>query len=537
MVDDLLPVKRALISVSDKEGLIELTKSLVDRGVEIISTGGTANYLSKEGIRVTEIFDITKFPELMDGRLKTLHPKVHGGLLALRDNEEHLGSLRKYGIPTIDLLVVNLYPFEQAILEEKDFSEIVEKIDVGGPAMIRAAAKNFKYVSVVVDLEDYELLLGEIRRNDGHTSLDFRKVLAETAFSRTAEYDAIIRDWMFENLKKQDIVKKDEMPRRFITSSKIVKKLRYGENPHQIAAYYRNSLSQGLFSTFNFHQGKELSFNNINDINCALAVLSSFDKKSGVTAAIIKHGNTCGVAVRKSSDNAYRAAYDSDRSSAFGGIIAMNGTLDLKTAKAVLENFTEIIIVPDVEPNAIKILSHKKNLRIISWNKDIDFRKLKISFRQVWDGLLVQDYDLREITEQDFSIVTKRKPTDSEIKDLLFAWKVAKYIKSNAIVFAKNMTTTGIGAGQMSRIDSARIATFKAQDRANKLKYSNNNLTDCVAASDAFFPFPDGIFQLVAAGVTAVIQPGGSIKDQDVIAAANKSGISMVFTNVRHFSH
>ena len=537
MSEELVMIKRAIISVSDKTGVKEFAESLLKRGVEIISTGGTVTHLLDKGINVTEVSNITDFPELMDGRLKTLHPNIHGGLLAIRDNEEHIRSMKKHNIPAIDLLVVNLYPFERAIAEEESITKIIENVDVGGPAMIRAAAKNYKYVSVLVDLDDYQPFLNEIDKNKGCTRLSFREELAEIAFSRTAEYDSIISQWMISKIGERKHQVQEKFPRRFVMSAKREKKLRYGENPHQEAAYYQNNFSKNFLSRFTFHQGKELSFNNITDINCALGLLSSFDEEPGVVAAIIKHGNTCGVAIKDNPCEAYLAAYDCDRSSSFGGIIVINDKLDIKTANLISKVFTEVVLVPKADPEAISILSEKKNLRLITWPKNIHFQNGKLNFKQVWGGVLIQDYDYNEISENEFSIVTKVKPTEEEIADMKFAWKVAKHIKSNAIVFAKNLATVGIGAGQMSRIDSTRIATFKAEDMSKILGYKKSCAKGSVAASDAFFPFPDGIFQLASAGVSSVIQPGGSINDNKVIEAANKVGISMVFTNVRHFNH
>ncbi len=530
MSKGLVSLKRALISVSEKRGIKQLAKSLEKNGTEIISTGGTADYLRGAGLAVKEVSNITNFPELMDGRLKTLHPNIHGGLLAMRDNKDHLVSLQKYNIPEIDLLVVNLYPFEKTITEVKELSEIVEQIDVGGPAMIRAAAKNFKFVTVLVDVEDYESLLNEISENDGCTSFQYRKALAEVAFSRTAEYDAVISQWMLGQTQKK-------MPRRFVTAAKLERNLRYGENPHQDAAYYRNSFFEDLFSSSVLHQGKDLSYNNLSDINCATQLLYEFENEPGVMVAIIKHGNACGLAVRDTSSDAYIAAYDSDRSSAFGGVIVINETIDKKTAVLISSIFSEIVLAPAVDQDAKKIFSKKKNLRLITWSKNQTFENTALSFRQVLGGVLLQDYDNKKVLKDELRIVTNKKPSDLELADMMFAWKVAKHLKSNAVVFARNMRTVGIGAGQMSRVDSAKIATFKAQAMGEELGYKKSCSYGAVAASDAFFPFADGIYQLAKAGISAVIQPGGSIKDEEVIEAANVSDIAMVFTNLRHFNH
>ena len=530
MSTSLIRIRRALISVSDKTGISNLANVLVKNDIEIVSTGGTATYLRKEGIKITDVSTVTDFPEMMDGRLKTLHPRIHGGLLSIRDNKKHLLDMEEHRIPEIDLLIVNLYPFEEAIKKNMNFSDILENIDIGGPAMIRAGAKNFKHVAVLVDIEDYEELEKELELKGGCTSLEFRTKLAEEAFSRTAEYDSIISRWMQNRSKTL-------FPRRVLIAGKLKKSLRYGENPHQSASYYQTNPNGDLLSASVIHQGKDLSYNNINDFNCAIEVLGEFEKEGEAVAVIIKHSNTCGVAVRDDLLSAYRAAYDCDRSSAFGGIVALNKRLDRETAAAITNIFTEIVIAPEADSGAIEVFSKKKNIRLITLEKTSVFKNEKMKFKQVLGGLLLQDKDVGRISYDDIKVVSKNKPTQLEIRDMLFAWKVVKHLKSNAIVFAKNMTTIGIGVGQMSRFDSTRIAKLKSKDLTKTLLLKTNVASGGVAASDAFFPFSDGILELVDAGVTAVIQPGGSIKDNEVIEAADDAGIAMIFTDTRHFNH
>ncbi len=530
MTKDLIRVKRALISVSDKLGIDILAKELVQRGVEILSTGGTSDFLKNCGIPITDVSTITDFPELMDGRLKTLHPKIHGGLLGVRENKNHLNAMNQYNIPQIDLLIVNLYPFEKVMYDNVSSSEIIENIDIGGPALIRAAAKNHKYVSVLVDQQDFDVFLQELKENSGCTKGDFRKELAEIAFARTAEYDGMISRWMCSELKTK-------VPRRFIISGRCKQKLRYGENPHQTASYYQNSFTKDILSLATVHQGKELSFNNLNDLNAAIDVIREFSNESRALAVIIKHSNTCGAALRDNAFDAYSAAFDCDRASAFGGVIAFNVNIDKRTAQAICEIFTEIVIAPSADNDAIAEFSKKKNLRLITVDKAFLFETNELNFKQLSGGFLLQDKDIKKITLADISVVSNKKPTQKQLDDMFFAWKIAKHIKSNAIVFVKNTATIGIGAGQMSRVDSSKIAKSKAEDMTQRIGLTNNISIDSVAASDAFFPFPDGIWELAEAGIKSIIQPGGSIKDVDVIDAANKSGIVMVFTNIRHFKH
>ena len=530
MSKDLVCVKRALISVSDKTRIENFAKELLKWKIEIVSTGGTASFLKEKGVPVTEVSDITNFPELMDGRLKTLHPIIHGGLLGLRENKSHLLSMQRHNIPEIDLLVVNLYPFEKIMKTSDSSSKIIENIDIGGPAMIRAGAKNHKYVSVLVEHQDFDNFLIELSQNSGCTSGSFRRSLAEIAFARTAEYDGLISQWMNDKYKNKE-------PRRLIISGRYKKGLRYGENPHQSASYYQINHVEDMLNAFHMHQGKELSFNNLNDLNSAIEVIREFEKEKRSLAVIIKHTNTCGVAIRNTPHEAYLAAVNCDRLSAFGGIVAFNVNIDLETAKEVCSIFTEIVIAPSADADAIVEFSKKKNLRFITINKSFLSQTNEFNFRQVTGGLLVQDKDVKRLTLDDISIVTSQKPSEDELKDMFFAWKIAKCIKSNAIVFALNTATIGIGAGQMSRVDSTRIAKIKAHDMTKFTEKTENITFGSVAASDAFFPFADSIFELAQAGIKAVIQPGGSINDTEVIAAANASNISMVFTNLRHFKH
>ena len=526
----LVKIKRALISVSDKTGIYGFAKALSEMDIEVISTGGTSKYLKEKGLSVTDVSEVTNFPELMDGRLKTLHPIIHGGLLADRDNKDHFSSMKRYKIPKIDLLVVNLYPFEEAVQNDYQVSGIIENIDIGGPAMIRAGAKNHKYVSVLVDLVDYPIFLKELMENGGCTGLCFRRDIAEIAFARTAEYDGIISQWMLKQSRKK-------LPRRFITSGRLKRDLRYGENPHQSASYYQTDQNRDSLTNASILQGKDLSFNNINDFNTAIEVLREFDNELGALAVIIKHANTCGVALRDDPLSAYLAAFDCDQQAAFGGVIAFNVNINKKTAQAITQIFVEIVIAPSADNDAISVFSKKKDLRLIIINKSHLVQKNELKFKQTIGGFLLQDQDTKRITMEDIKTVSKKKPSKKELNDMLFAWKVAKYIKSNAIVFAKNMTTVGIGAGQMSRVDSSRIARFKAEEMAKKLGKSKSSAIGAVAASDAFFPFSDGIIKLVNAGITAIIQPGGSIRDSEIIDLVNEKNIVMIFTHIRHFNH
>ncbi|THD83650.1 bifunctional phosphoribosylaminoimidazolecarboxamide formyltransferase/IMP cyclohydrolase [Aliigemmobacter aestuarii] len=527
---NLVPVGRALISVSDKTGLIEFARGLAAQGVELISTGGTAATLRGAGLKVRDVSEVTGFPEMMDGRVKTLHPMVHGALLALRDDDEHLLAMAAHGIEPIDLLVVNLYPFEATVAKGADYATCIENIDIGGPAMIRAAAKNHKFVSVVTDPEDYAALMAELQAHDGATTLAFRKKLALTAYSRTAAYDAAVSGWMAGAVG-------EPTPRRRAFAGTLAQSLRYGENPHQGAAFYTDGSRRPGVATAEQHQGKELSYNNINDTDAAFELVAEFDPAHGPACAIIKHANPCGVARGASLAEAYQRAFDCDRTSAFGGIIALNMTLDGATAAKITEIFTEVVIAPEADEDARAIFATKKNLRLLTTGALPDPRAAGLAFRQVAGGFLVQDRDNGHIGRDDLKVVTKRAPSEAEIRDLLFAWNVAKHVKSNAIVYVKDQATVGVGAGQMSRVDSTRIAARKAQDMAEALGLSAPLTRGSVVASDAFFPFADGLLTAAEAGATAIIQPGGSMRDDEVIRAADEAGLAMVFTGQRHFRH
>ncbi len=527
---DLTAVRRALISVSDKTGLAELGQALARRGIELLSTGGSAAALREAGLEVRDVADVTGFPEMMDGRVKTLHPAVHGGLLALRDDADHVAAMKKHGIGAIDLLVVNLYPFEETVAKGADYATCVENIDIGGPAMIRAAAKNHGFVTVVVDTEDYAALLAELDTNDGATGLAFRQKMAQIAFARTAAYDAAVSTWMAGALG-------EPAPRRRVFAGTLAQGLRYGENPHQQAAFYLDGTARQGVATAKQHQGKELSYNNINDTDAAFELISEFPAGDGPACAIIKHANPCGVAHGTSLVEAYRRAFDCDRTSAFGGIVALNRALDGETAEAIAEIFTEVVIAPGADEAAKRIFAKKKNLRLLTTERLANPARRMLSVRQVSGGYLVQDKDNGQVDLRDLRVVTKRAPNEWEVADMRFAWKIAKHVKSNAIVYCKDGATVGVGAGQMSRVDSTRIAAQKAQDMAAALDLDELPTKGSVVASDAFFPFPDGLLTAAAAGATAVIQPGGSMRDDQVIAAADEAGLAMIFTGMRHFRH
>ncbi len=529
-MSNLVPVRRALISVSDKTGLIELARGLAERGVELLSTGGTARAMREAGLAVRDVSDITNFPEMMDGRVKTLHPAVHGGLLALRDNPEHLAAMEEHGIGPIDLLVVNLYPFEQTVAKGADYDTCIENIDIGGPAMIRAAAKNHAFVTVITDVEDYEKLLGDMDRHGGATCPKFRRKRAQIAFARTAAYDAAVSGWMAGALGL-------EAPRRRTFAGTLAQTLRYGENPHQKAAFYVDGTNRPGVATARQLQGKELSYNNINDTDAAFELVAEFAPEEGPACAIIKHANPCGVARGATLAEAYRRAFDCDRTSAFGGIIALNAPLDGETAEEICRIFTEVVIAPGADEEARRIFAARKNLRLLVTEGLPDPRAAALTVRQVSGGLLVQDRDNGHIGLSDLKVVTKKAPSEAELADMLFAWKVAKHVKSNAIVYVKDGATVGVGAGQMSRVDSTRIAARKAADMAEALGLEQPPTVGSVVASDAFFPFPDGLLTAAEAGATAVIQPGGSMRDEEVIAAADEAGLAMVFTGMRHFRH
>jgi phosphoribosylaminoimidazolecarboxamide formyltransferase/IMP cyclohydrolase len=512
----MLKIRRALISVSNKVGIAEFAKGLAEFGVEIISTGGTCTALHEAGIAVKQVSEVTGFPEILDGRVKTLHPSIHAGLLAVLDNPVHLQQLKDHQIEPIDLLVVNLYPFEATVAQEHvQLEDAVEQIDIGGPAMVRAAAKNYRHTAVVVNPYRYGVLLEEMREHAGSISAQTRFELASEAFAHTAQYDAMIASY-FDNLNP-----KRHMPERLVISYRKSQTLRYGENPHQTAALY------GTFdSYFNKLHGKELSYNNILDINAAALLCAEFDVP---TAVIIKHNNPCGVGSGETILEAYEKALETDRKSAFGGIVCVNRPIDLRLAETLNELFLEVVLAPDFEPTALAVLMKKKDRRLLQQSGNL--RKIRdYDLRSVIGGVLVQDPDQHRIYPDQLNVVTRRKPTDEEMLAMLFAWKVAKHVKSNAIVYARGDRTLGIGAGQMSRVDSSRIAALKARD-------AGLDLRGCAVASDAFFPFADGLLEAVKVGATAVIQPGGSVRDQEVINAADEHSVAMVFTGIRHFRH
>jgi phosphoribosylaminoimidazolecarboxamide formyltransferase/IMP cyclohydrolase len=517
---DLTPVRRALISVSDKTGLMEFATALAGQGIELLSTGGTARALREAGLTVKDVADVTGFPEMMDGRVKTLHPVVHGGLLALRDNPEHVASMEEHSIGPIDLVVVNLYPFEETVAKGAPYGDVIENIDIGGPAMIRSAAKNHGFVTVVVDVQDYDAVLTELAAQGGQTTYALRQRLAQTAYARTAAYDTAVSTWMAAQV--------GETPRRRTFGGTLTQTLRYGENPHQAAAFYTDGSARPGVATATQHQGKELSYNNINDTDAAFELVSEFAGQAPA-CAIIKHANPCGVATGDTLAQAYTLAFDCDRTSAFGGIIALNQPLDGETAEAISGIFTEVVIAPGADADAIGIFSQKKNLRLLTTDGLADPATAALAIKQVSGGFLVQDKDVGRITRDDLKVVTKRQPTEAEMADMLFAWTVAKHVKSNAIIYVKDGATVGVGAGQMSRVDSTRIAARKGLPAP---------LTQgSVVASDAFFPFADGLITAAEAGATALIQPGGSMRDDEVIAAADEAGLAMVFTGMRHFRH
>jgi len=527
-------ISRALLSVSDKTGLIDFAKGLAGHGVMLISTGGTAKTLRDAGLAVTDVSDVTNFPEMMDGRVKTLHPMVHGGLLSLRDKPDHVAAMTRHGIAGIDLLVCNLYPFEATVARGADFETTIENIDIGGPAMTRSAAKNHDWVTVVVDVEDYKAVLDEMAANGGATSFALRKKLAQRAFARTAAYDAAVSNWFAGELEKDGDT---EPPRRRAFGGLLRQGLRYGENPHQQAALYADGSSRPGVATIRQLQGKELSYNNINDTDAAYELVAEFDAKLAPACAIIKHANPCGVALGKTLKDAYLAALACDTQSAFGGVLAFNQTLDGATAEEISRIFTEVIIAPDADEDARKILASKKNLRLLVAGGLPDPLAPTLTYRSVAGGFLVQTRDNGRVTRDKLKVVTRRQPTQQEITDMLLAFTIGKHVKSNAIIYVKDGSTAGIGAGQMSRVDSARIAALKAKDAAKIAGWPEPRTVGSSAASEAFFPFPDGLLTVAEAGATAVIQPGGSVNDQKVIDAADEAGLAMVFTGMRHFRH
>ena len=528
---DLVPIRRALISLSDKSGLEELAAGLERHGVELVSTGGTAARIRELGHGARDVSELTGFPEMMEGRVKTLHPKVHGGLLAKRGNAEHEAAMAEHAIAPIDLVVVNLYPFLQTLMTGADRDTIIENIDIGGPSMVRSAAKNHAAVAIVTDPADYAELLAELDANGGATSLALRKRLAAKAFALTAEYDSIVSQWFSFGDQGQ------RWPESWTLSNRLKMPLRYGENPHQRAALYVpvGPASAGIAQSSQV-QGKELSFNNLNDANAALELAAEF-RDGPPTVVIVKHANPCGVASAASLAEAWRQALACDSVSAFGGIVAVNRPLDAETAAAIIEIFTEVVVAPDADAQARAIFAKKKNLRLLLCGALPDPARGRQRLTVIAGGLLVQDGDNGRIARENLKVVTKRAPTDQELADCLFAWTVAKHVKSNAIVYAKDGVTAGIGAGQMNRRDSARIAAIKAREAAETYSWPEPRTVGSAVASDAFFPFADGLLAAAEAGATAVIQPGGSIRDDEVIAAADEAGLAMVFTGMRHFRH
>jgi phosphoribosylaminoimidazolecarboxamide formyltransferase/IMP cyclohydrolase len=523
-------ITRALLSVSDKTGVVELAQGLNAQGVELVSTGGTAKLLREAGLDVVDVADITGVPEMMDGRVKTLHPKIHGGLLAVRGDAAHEQALRDHGIPNIDLLAVTLYPFEDTVRGSAEPEACIENIDIGGPTLIRAAAKNHASVTVVVDPRDYAHVLAQMEENGGATTLAFRTRLAGKAFARTAAYDAAIATWFADR-------EGATTPERRIVAGLLSSQLRYGENPHQWAGFYASGEQRPGVATAVQVLGKQLSYNNFNDADAAYELVAEFDSKVSAAVAIIKHANPCGVALGATLSEAYAKALRCDPESAFGGVIALNRDLDADTARDIVQIFTEVIIAPDASRDAKAVIAAKKNLRLLLAGGLPDPTAPGLTFRSLSGGFLVQGRDDAVVSPGDLKVVTKRKPTEAEMADLLFAFTVAKHVKSNAIVYAKDGATVGIGAGQMSRVDSARMAAWKGEHAAKAAGLSARLTEGSVAASDAFFPFPDGLMVLAEAGATAVIQPGGAMRDDEVIAAADEADLAMVYTGMRHFRH
>ncbi|MEA3037201.1 MAG: phosphoribosylaminoimidazolecarboxamide formyltransferase / cyclohydrolase [Sphingomonadales bacterium] len=528
---DRVKIERALLSVSDKSGLAELGRALAAHGVELVSTGGTARALREAGLEVRDVSELTGFPEMMDGRVKTLHPKVHGGLLAVRDDPEHEAAMAAHGIGAIDLVVVNLYPFAATVARGAGRDEVIENIDIGGPSMVRSAAKNHAYVACVTDPADYPALVRALDEDDATTSFDFRKYLAAKAFAATAVYDSMIAQWFA--FGDQATLFPDVLP----LTMKLGQELRYGENPHQKAALYTPIGPHGRgIAQAEQVQGKALSYNNLADADAALELVSEF-KRGEPACVIVKHANPCGVAIGATLVEAYEAAFACDTVSAFGGIIAVNRVLDAASAEAMTRIFTEVVIAPDADEAAREIFARKKNLRLLFTGDLPDPARSGLTLKTIAGGYLLQMRDNGGASPDSLKVVTRRAPTERELADCLFAWTVAKHVKSNAIVYAKDGATAGIGAGQMNRLESARIAAWKARDAAEKAGWSEPRTIGSAVASDAFFPFADGLLAAVEAGATAIIQPGGSIRDDEVIAAADQAGLAMVFTGQRHFRH
>lgn len=517
-----IPIRRALLSVSDKTGVVDLARALADKGVELVSTGGTAKALRDAGLTVKDVSDLTGFPEMMDGRVKTLHPMVHGGLLAVRDDAEHAKAMADHGIGGIDLVVVNLYPFEATVARGADRDTVIENIDIGGPSMVRSAAKNHAYVAIVTDPADYAIVA------TGETTLDQRRLFAAKAFAATAAYDGAIARWF------GTVDQAEAFPAVLPVTMRRAATLRYGENPHQSAAFYASTDGVRGIGQARQVQGKELSYNNLNDADAALELVAEF-RDAAPTCVIVKHANPCGVATGKTLEEAYAEAFACDTVSAFGGIIAVNRPLDAATAKAITGIFTEVVVAPDADEEALALFAAKKNLRLLLTGELPDPARAGLFAKTIAGGWLVQDRDAG--VPGDLKVVTKRAPTEQELADCRFAWTIAKHVKSNAIVYAKDGATAGVGAGQMNRLESARIAAWKAKDAAEKAGWATPRTIGSAVASDAFFPFADGLLAAVEAGATAVIQPGGSIRDDEVIAAADAAGLAMVFTGMRHFRH
>ena len=528
-IPENVPIKRALLSVSNKSGLIEFARELSTLDVELISTGGTKQAIADAGLKVTEVSEITGFPEIMDGRVKSLHPAIHGGLLAIRDDKSHSEAMAAHNICGIDLVCVNLYPFEESIANKLDYSTIIENIDIGGPAMIRAAAKNHAYVTVVVDEADYQLVVDEVKKN-GQVSYQNRQILAAKAFSRTASYDSFVSNWFADNLENPDLTYKT-------VGGALIKQLRYGENPHQTAGFYKNAENRPGVATADLIQGKALSYNNINDSNAAIELVCEFNPEKVAAVAIIKHANPCGVSEGKTLLEAYKKALDCDRVSAFGGIVALNRQIDSAVAQEIINVFAEVIIAPSISEEAKLIFAQRENLRLLITGELPEPNAKGVEVRTVAGGMLLQTRDLGVIDEMDLEVVTKRVPSERELSDLKMAYKVVKHVKSNAIVLVKDKSTVGIGAGQMSRVDSSYVASRKAIEMAKTLGIKESITTGCVAASDAFFPFADGLLTIAEFGATAIIQPGGSIRDDEIIEAADKHNLAMIFTGTRHFKH
>lgn len=524
-------IKRALLSVSDKSGLVDLGKALAARGVELLSTGGTAKALRDAGLTVKDVSEHTGFPEMMDGRVKTLHPTIHGGLLAVRDNPEHAAAMAEHAIGAIDLVVVNLYPFEATVAKGAERDEVIENIDIGGPSMVRSAAKNHDYVTILTDAADYATFLQELDETGGATTLGFRRKMAAKAYAATAAYDSAISQWF------ATVDQGKHFPPVLAAAHTRVTTLRYGENPHQDAALYvpRNPAVTGLPQATQI-QGKELSYNNYNDANAALELVAEFTGAKP-TVVIVKHANPCGVATANTLLDAWKAALECDSVSAFGGIVATNVPLDGPTANAICEIFTEVVVAPGADDSAKAAFERKKNLRLLLVEALPDPDRKGLITVPIAGGLLVQDRDSGKVDKADLKVVTKRAPTEQELADALFAWTVAKHVKSNAIVYAKDGVTAGIGAGQMNRRDSSRIAAAKAKEAAETHGFTTVRTNGSAVASDAFFPFADGLMAAVEAGATCVIQPGGSMRDEEVIKAADEAGLAMVFTGMRHFRH